>query len=175
MRSRAVQDREFAAFFTARFAAMCRYAYVLCGDHAQAEEVAQTAFVRVYARWSSIRPETVDAYLRTVVTRVFLDTRRRGRARERPVAEPPARAVDADLSEVERQPLQQALLRLPPRQRAVVVLRFALDMPIEQVARALGCSQGTVKSHASRGLATLREVYPAMFTDEREHEVVCAP
>lgn len=160
-------------FFAARFPAMCRYAYTLCGDRSQSEEIVQAAFVRVYPRWSNVRRETADAYLRTAVTRLFLDTRRRGRARERPVAELPVVAVDADTSVVERQPLQQALWGLPPRQRAAVVLRFAYDLPIEQVAKTLGCSQGTVKSHASRGLAALRGRYRELFADVGEVREMC--
>src|SRR3954453_19542916 len=75
------RDQEFAEFFSARFEGARRIAYAMCGSWSDAEEIAQNAFVRVYARWAKIRIETVDAYLRTVLTRVFLDTKRRGRAR----------------------------------------------------------------------------------------------
>jgi RNA polymerase sigma-70 factor (sigma-E family) len=156
---RSGRDGEFAEFFAARFSATCRLAYALCGDRSEGEEIAQNAFVRMYARWPKIRRETADAYLRTVVTRLFLDTRRRGRARERSTAELPDVPVPPDLSELDRQPLQQALMLLPPRQRAVLLLRFAYDLPIDQVAATLGCSEGTVKSQASRGLALLRDRY----------------
>lgn len=162
---RSARDREFSEFFADRFARTCRFAYALCGDRSEGEEIAQTAFVRVYAKWSKVRPATADAYLRTVVTRLFLDTKRRGRAREWSMAETPDVAVEPDLTAVEREPLHRALLELPPRQRAVLLLRFAHDLPIEQVADALGCSAGTVKSQASRGLAALRESYQGQFAE----------
>jgi RNA polymerase sigma-70 factor (sigma-E family) len=153
-------EEEFAAFFGAQFAATCRYAAALTGDRAEGEEIAQQAFTRLYPRWARVRRDTAVAYLRKIVTRVFLDARRR--SREYAVAEMPAQPVEADLGVVERAPLQAALLGLPPRQRAVLVLRFAYDLPVIEVAAALGCSPGTVKSHASRGLATLRGTYPAL-------------
>lgn len=153
------RDEEFAEFFSARFDASRRIAYALCGNWIDAEEITQTAFVRVYARWAKVRFETVDAYLRTVLTRVFLDTKRRGRAREQVVAELPDLAVPADTSPDERLTMRAALLAVPPGQRAVLVLRFVADLSVDQVAETLGCSTGTVKSQTARGLATLREAY----------------
>src|SRR3954447_22962989 len=138
------RDQEFAEFFSARFEGARRIAYAMCGSWSDAEEIAQNAFVRVYARWAKIRIETVDAYLRTVLTRVFLDTRRRGRAREHPVAEPPDRPTTHEFGTEERHALQTALLAVPPRQRAVLVLRFVADLPIEETAQILKCSTGTV-------------------------------
>lgn len=153
------RDQEFADFFAARFDRARRIAYAMCGSWPDAEEIAQHAFVRVYARWTKIRAETVDAYLRTVVTRVFLDSRRRGRARERAMAELPDRPVPPDHSSHERLAMQAALMAVPPGQRAVLVLRFVADLSVEQVAETLGCSAGTVKSQTARGLATLRAAY----------------
>ncbi|GAB3493573.1 SigE family RNA polymerase sigma factor [Amycolatopsis cihanbeyliensis] len=174
MQSRSARDREFAEFFEHRFDMACRYAYALCGNRAESEEIAQAAFVRIYPRWPKVRKATADAYLRTVVTRLFLDNRRRGRSRERVMAEPPEVAIAADLTEVERQPLHAALLDLPPRQRAVVLLRFGYDLSLEQVAKVLGCSVGTVKSQASRGLDALRERYQGLF-GELEGKAVGRP
>lgn len=156
---RYAEDAAFAEFFEAHFASACRYARALCGDPSEGEELAQNAFVRVYARWPKVRAETADAYLRTTLTRLFLDTKRRGRARERPVDEVPETPVEVRQPIVERQPLQTALLALPPKQRAVLLLRFGYDQPIDEVAVALDCSAGTVKSQASRGLANLRDRY----------------
>jgi RNA polymerase sigma-70 factor (sigma-E family) len=153
------RDQEFAEFFSARFEGARRIAYAMCGSWSDAEEIAQNAFVRVYARWAKIRIETVDAYLRTVLTRVFLDSRRRGRSREHAVAELPDRPVPPDHSSHERLAMHAALMAVPPGQRAVLVLRFVADLSVEQVADALGCSAGTVKSQTARGLATLREAY----------------
>jgi RNA polymerase sigma-70 factor (sigma-E family) len=153
------RDQEFADFFAARFDGARRIAYAMCGSWPDAEEIAQTAFVKLYARWAKIRIETVDAYLRTVVTRVFLDTKRRGRAREQVVAELPDTIVPADVGPAERMALRAALLTVPPGQRAVLVLRFVADLSVEQVAEALGCSTGTVKSQTARGLVALRAAY----------------
>lgn len=153
------RDQEFADFFAARFDGARRIAYAMCGSWPDAEEIAQTAFVKMYARWAKVRIETVDAYLRTVLTRAFLDTKRRGRAREQVVAELPDTIAPADAGPAERLALRAALLTVPPGQRAVLVLRFVADLSVEQVAETLGCSVGTVKSQTSRGLATLRAAY----------------
>jgi RNA polymerase sigma-70 factor (sigma-E family) len=153
------RDQEFAEFFSARFEGARRIAYAMCGSWPDAEEIAQSAFVKMYARWPKIRIETVDAYLRTVLTRVFLDTKRRGRAREQVVAELPETIAPPDAGPAERLALRAALLTVPPGQRAVLVLRFVADLSIPQVAEILGCTAGTVKSQTARGLAALRVAY----------------
>lgn len=157
------RQQEFAEFFEARFDAARRIGYALCGDWNEAEELAQTAFVRMYAAWGRVRTETADAYLRTVITRAFLDTRRRGRAREKTMAEvPDSAAPGPDPAADERDALHAALAQVPPRQRAVLVLRFLQDLSIEQAASTLGCSEGTVKSQTARGLRNLRVAYRAL-------------
>jgi RNA polymerase sigma-70 factor (sigma-E family) len=153
------RDQEFAEFFSARFDGARRIAYAMCGSWPDAEEIAQSAFVKLYARWTKIRVETVDAYLRTILTRVFLDTKRRGRAREQVVAELPDAIAPADAGPAERMALRTALLAVPPGQRAVLVLRFVADLSVEQTAETLGCSTGTVKSQTARGLTALRAAY----------------
>ncbi|PWK88772.1 RNA polymerase sigma-70 factor (sigma-E family) [Lentzea atacamensis] len=155
------RDNEFAEFFTSRFDAARRAAYALCGDWGDAEEIAQHAFVRIYVHWSRVRSETADAYLNTVVTRLFLDTRRRVRGREHPVADPPEQAEHAGFAPDERQALLSALRQVPARQREVLVLRFLQDMSVERTADTLGCTAGTVKSQTARGLNTLRDAYRA--------------
>ncbi|WP_223199552.1 SigE family RNA polymerase sigma factor [Solihabitans fulvus] len=153
-------DGDFAEFYATRFESARRTAYALCVDWVDAEEIAQHAFVRMYAGWHRVRRENADAYLRTVLTRVFLDGKRRGRKREQVVADLPERPFHQDTtSNDERQPLLDALRRVPPRQRAVLVLRFVQDLSVEQTATALGCSMGTVKSQSARGLHSLREAY----------------
>ncbi|WP_114452176.1 SigE family RNA polymerase sigma factor [Halopolyspora algeriensis] len=169
--SSAGKDGEFADFFAAQFASACRYAYTLCGNHVESEEIAQQAFVRLYSRWRRVRRTTAQAYLRKTVTRLFIDTRRGRRGREHTVADVPERSMEQDDSELERQGLRAALLRVPPRQRAVLVLRFVYDLPVDEVAAALGCSPGTVKSQTTHGLDTLRKAYGDLFTGSDIEEV----
>ncbi|MDX8049511.1 SigE family RNA polymerase sigma factor [Lentzea sp. BCCO 10_0798] len=152
------RDEEFSEFFTSRFDWARRTAYALCGDWSEAEELAQNAFVKAYAKWPGIRRETAEGYVRTIVTRLFLDSRRRGRERERPVADLPEHGVGGGFTDPDAR-LNAALQQLGPKQRAAVVLRFVHDLSIEQTAAELGCSVGNVKSQTARGLATLREAY----------------
>lgn len=160
------RDWDFAAFFEGHYAAACRYATVLCGSRTEGEELAQQAFVRVYARWSKVRSETAEAYMRTTLTRLFLDTKRRGRAREKATEELPEVPVEAKHVVLERDLISAALGRLPKKQRAVVLLRFVYDLSVDEVAATLGCSSGTVRSQASRGLAALREAYDEQDAQE---------
>lgn len=163
-------DGEFADFYSARFDVAHRTAYALCGDWVEAEELAQAGFVRLYAQWPRVVGGNADGYLRTVVTRLFLDTKRRGRAREHLVADLPERSgpANADTEQVdERQSLLAALQRVSPRQRATLVLRIVHDLSIEQVAEVLRCSTGTVKSQLARGMRAMRAAYDAAETAER--------
>lgn len=162
-------DEDFADFYSARFDATRRTAYALCGNWLQAEELAQGSFVRLYAKWPRVAGGNPDGYLRTTLVRLFLDTRRRGRAKELLVAETPERpAHSGDLSRVdEQQSLLAALQHVPPRQRATLVLRIVHDLPVEQVAQVLQCSTGTVKSQLSRGMQALRAAYRDADAPER--------
>jgi RNA polymerase sigma-70 factor (sigma-E family) len=150
-------DEEFRDFMRGRWPAMVRLAYGLTGDLGHAEDVAQAAFARAYASWGRVRRAgDPDAYLRRIVV-----NENRGRFRKRRVAEdlpgvlPEHGAPDA--APGSHAELLAALRRLGPRQRAVIVLRYWMDMSEAETAAALGCSAGTVKSQASRALATLRK------------------
>jgi RNA polymerase sigma-70 factor (sigma-E family) len=157
-------DDEFRDFMRGRWPATVRLAYGLTGDLGHAEDVAQAAFARAYASWGRVtRTGNPDAYLRRIVV-----NENRRRFRKRRVAEelpgtlpdhsaPGHGGLDAVDSFNERAALLTALGRLGPRQRAVVVLRFWMDMSEADTAKALNCSVGTVKSQASRALATLRK------------------
>lgn len=156
------RDADFVAYYEARAAAVRKTAYVLCGDWHLAEDLTQTAFTKLYQAWHRLeRYEALDSYVRQTLLRTFLDDRRRPWRREYAIG-PESPVFDApttDAAEVgDREILLAALARIPKRRRAVLVLRYWEDLPVEQVAEMLGCSPGTVRSQASRGLADLRTV-----------------
>jgi RNA polymerase sigma-70 factor (sigma-E family) len=152
-------DDEFREFMQARWPTMVRLAYGLTGDQGHAEDVAQTAFARAYASWPRIsRSDNPDAYVRQIVINENRNRFRKRRVTERLTDSPPDHgAGDATREFDERSALIAALQRLGPRQRAVVVLRYWMDLTEAEAAAALNCSIGTVKSQASRALATLRQ------------------
>lgn len=151
------RDTAFAEYFAARSDAMRATAYLLCGDWHRAEDLVQTAFVKLYQVWNRVaRHEVLDVYVRQILIRTFLDERRRGWwRRERVGVQDVERAVSPDSPE-NRLVVLQALAAVAPRQRAVLVLRYWEDLSVEETAALLGCSPGTVKSQAARGLQTLR-------------------
>ncbi|HZB50679.1 MAG TPA: SigE family RNA polymerase sigma factor [Mycobacteriales bacterium] len=145
----------FAAYYAARYRALRRTAYLLCGDWHEAEDLTQAAFVRLYLAWGRVRADGAHAYARRVLLNEFLGGRRR--RRERPVAVVPDRPGEATGSPDDRVDLSAALRAVPAQQRAVVVLRYWEGLYVEQTATLLRVAPGTVKSQASRGLAALRE------------------
>jgi RNA polymerase sigma-70 factor (sigma-E family) len=155
---------DFTEFVRGRSTALLRTAVLLTGgDRGQAEDLLQGVLERMYVRWRRIR-ESPEAYARKSLVHAAVN-RSRGRRRrpELPLLEPDAAvatAHDATTSVDERDQLVRSLLTLPPRQRAVLVLRYFDDLSELDTAAALGCSVGTVKSSASRGLARLREQLP---------------
>ncbi|MER7440624.1 SigE family RNA polymerase sigma factor [Micromonospora avicenniae] len=152
-------DEEYVAYLSARLPALHRLAYSLCGNADQADDLVQEAATRLFERWSrASRADDVDAYVRAIVVRLFLDGRRRGWWRIRLFAAPPDVRRSEDRGVEERTVLRDALAQVPPRQRAVLVLRFLYDLPVDEVARSLGCSAGTVKSQTSHGLAAMRRL-----------------
>ncbi|MFG3418532.1 SigE family RNA polymerase sigma factor [Micromonospora sp. NPDC049460] len=152
-------DQEYIEYVTARLPALRRLAYALSGDADQADDLVQETATRLYSRWSRIREVgQLDAYVRAVLVRLFLDTRRRGWWRVHLFGGPPDTRSTEDRGVEERTVLHQALAEVPPRQRAVLVLRFVHDLPVDEVARTLGCSAGTVKSQTSHGLAAMRRL-----------------
>jgi RNA polymerase sigma-70 factor (sigma-E family) len=155
---RAADEADFVDLVVARAPAMRRTAFVLCGDWHQAEDLVQTTFAKLYAGWPRIRArEAVNVYLHRTLVRTFIDEGRRGWRRERPTAHVPDGLQPSTDSADDRMVLLAALRRVPPRQRACVVLRFLEDYTVEATADALGCSAGTVKSQTARGLSALRE------------------
>ncbi|MCR6031203.1 SigE family RNA polymerase sigma factor [Nocardioides sp. zg-579] len=151
----------FEEFVVARRGALLRTAYLLTGSHEDAEDLVQVALVKVVPHWARIadRPEP---YVRRVLARESVSRWRRRRWREVSTAEPPeVRALGDGAGEAsDRDLLRSALAALPPRQRAVIVLRYYEDLTEQQTAEALGVAVGTVKSQAREGLARLRALVP---------------
>jgi RNA polymerase sigma-70 factor (sigma-E family) len=150
-----VED-EFRELYAARAPALRRTAFLLCGDWHQAEDLVQVAFAKLYASWK--RVDHPVSWLRQVLVRTWVDETRRPHRRERPTAALPDSAEHEGSSTEDRELLRAALAGVPPRQRACLVLRFFEDLSVTDTARALGCSENTVKSQTSRGLDALREV-----------------
>lgn len=165
------EDPEFKAFFLAEYGRLCRLGFLLTGDRAEAEDLAQDALVQTYRMWSEGR--TIDqpgAYARRVLV-----NRRRSLLRRTVVEAKHALHLWTDdtylpdLGE-DAMVLWAALQRLSHRQRAVLVLRYHEDLTEAEVARQLGLSLGAVKSLAHRGLAKLRNHLdaPAVATHAQE-------
>jgi RNA polymerase sigma-70 factor (sigma-E family) len=148
---------DFSAFARSRWPGLVRLAFGLVGDRWLAEDIAQTALARAYVAWRRVsRADDPDAYLRRILVNASNRRFRRRRVTEQP-GDLPEVAVEGPADLVgERSALLAALRQLPPRQRAVVVLRYWDDLTDAQIAAALGCSPGTVRSQLSRALARLR-------------------
>jgi len=155
---RGERDAEFAGYVEGRMPAFRRMAYLLCHDWDEADDLVQTSLAKLYTSWSRLRKVgSADAYLRRIILRSFLDERRRFWRREVPTEALPDTAGPASTIGVEeRLVLVHAIRLLPARQRAVVVLRCWEDLSVAETAGVLGCSEGAVKTHLSRGLAALR-------------------
>jgi RNA polymerase sigma factor (sigma-70 family) len=147
----------FEDAFPRLYADAYRVGYRLLGERSEAEDVAQEACARAYSRWGSVQ-DHATAWCVRVAGNLALDVlRARARARQRQdriVHQPPPPGVGS----AERLDLYAALARLPRRQRETVVLRYLGDQSEQDTAATLGLSVGSVKTHASRGLAALREV-----------------
>jgi len=159
-RSHDAAEAEFTDFVAGSQRALRRAAYLMCGDWHRAEDIVQTALARMYVHWSRVEHrEGAGPYARRAVVNAAIDDLRRVWRREHSVAQVPEGAAsvgDEPLSAQLDARVAAALRALPPRQRAVIVLRYVEDMDVAQTADILSISSGTVKSQAARGLATLR-------------------
>ena len=159
----------YEQFVAARLPSLLRYATALAGRPQLAEDVVQEVLLRAQTRWRRIGGlDQPEAYVRRMVLNEYLGWRRRRSSRD--VAMPVDRldglspaVADHATAHGERDQLRHALAALPRRQRAVLVLRFYLGLSDAEIATELGCAVGTVRSHASRALATLRT---ALDTEE---------
>jgi RNA polymerase sigma-70 factor (sigma-E family) len=155
---KADDEQAFREFVTSQMASLRKLAYLTCGDWHAAEDAVANTLVKLYPRWRKLdRP---DLYAKTMVYRAAIDEKRRPWRRERSAGDalPDVALSDASSVIAERMRLQSALAAVPARQRAAVVLRHYLGLSLEDTAGVLGCTVGTAKSQASRGLAKLREL-----------------
>jgi RNA polymerase sigma-70 factor (sigma-E family) len=154
--ARPPSDEEFTEFVHVAWPSLYRTAYLMLGDRGLAEDLVQTALAKTYASWHRVRDlGAARSYARTTLVNTAVSWfRTRGWRAERPTERLETEPYDEDLAL--RPTLQQALAELAPRQRAAIVLRFYEDLSVAETARALGCSEGTVKSQTSDAIARLR-------------------
>ena len=158
--NRADED-DFRAFVAARSPSLLWFAHVLTGDRHTAEDVVQIALAKTALGWSRVRrKENPEGYVRRAIVNTHLNAMRRKPWREQPREFMPddalARRAEEELDD--RDAMWTALAGLPPKQRAVLVLRYYEDLSEADIADVLGCSRGTVKSQAAKGLLHLREI-----------------
>lgn len=154
---------DFETFAAARWPRLLRTAYLLTGDHHEAEDLVQVTLAKLFPAWPRVRGlDEPDAYVRRALVNNNLSRFRKRRVVQLLTPRLPERAQEGGAARTEeRSLLLEALGALPPRQRAVVVLRYWEDLSEQQAAEVLGCSPGNVKSQASRGLRKLRD-HPAL-------------
>lgn len=154
------EDRqEYVEYVRARRPALYRAAYLMCGDAHRADDLVQNTLTTLFRKWRRAREaDNLDAWVHRMLVRAYLSERRLSWYRVRLIAEAPEREVTPARTVEDREELMTALARLPRSQRTVLVLRFACDLSVEDVAVALRCSTSNVKSHTSRGLAAIRHL-----------------
>jgi RNA polymerase sigma factor (sigma-70 family) len=165
------RDSEYVEYVSARLPALHRAAYLLCGDGHRADDIVAATTMVLYRHWRKASDaNNIDAYVHKILVRKFLEERRLHWARVRllPYLPEQRRSVvswadswpdsSPERGVEQRDLLRDALAQLSRPQRTVLVLRFACDMSVDEVAAVLRCSPGNVKSHTSRGLAAMRRV-----------------
>jgi RNA polymerase sigma-70 factor (sigma-E family) len=152
-----MRDEEFVEFAHAHAASLRRTAYLMCRDWHLAQDLTQTTFAKLFVAWRRLAwLDNPEGYARKTLLRAFLDHKRRRGSQEVVLETVPDSALDSspDL----RLTLLDALARLAPRDRAIVVLRYWEDLSIDSVADAVGVSTSVVKTQSMRSLARLREL-----------------
>ncbi|MDP2775104.1 MAG: SigE family RNA polymerase sigma factor [Nocardioides sp.] len=154
--SRPPSEADYTQFVHDTWPALYRTAYLMLGDRSEAEDLVQTALAKTYASWGKVRSiDAAPAYARAVLVNTAASWfRKKSWRNERPTEDLPERSHDSDPSD--RPAVIEALAGLPPRQRAVVVLRFYDDLSVAETASALGVTEGTVKSQTFEAFAKLR-------------------
>ena len=166
----------FEDYLGARLPALLRFAVMLTGDPHLAEDVVQETMVKAHLHWRRVQAADVpDRYVKRMLTNTYLSWRRVGWLRRAvPVADVPERWLhervvpDPAESSVLRQDLWARLATLPRRQRAAIVLRYYEDLSDADIAEVLGCTAGTVRSHISRAIESLRRSADGSVLVERD-------
>lgn len=159
--------RSFDEYAAAAWSMLYRSAYLLAGNHADAEDLAQQTLIKVHGAWAKVSAsDSTNAYVRRILTNTFLSSKRpKARRLELLTDEMPdwggangmaGGAAGTPGTSDDRMALWPLVKQLPPRQRAVIVLRYFEDLSETEIAETLGCSRGNVKSTAHRALKSLR-------------------
>ncbi|WP_328993424.1 SigE family RNA polymerase sigma factor [Kribbella sp. NBC_01245] len=169
---KASEQADLRDYVIARKAALLRTAYLLSGDWHKAEDLVSMTVLKLYGSWRKVRAAAYpDAYVRRILVRVFLQEKRHPSRREHPTDLLPETASAPATTDLDhREDLRRLLDRMPPRQRAVLVLRYYDDLSIEQTAEVLGCSAGAVKSLTVRAIDSIRGLLPAGVTTRTDYE-----
>lgn len=158
-------DAAYVEFVAATQDRLRRTAFLMTGNWATAADITQEALVRLYVSWPKLeRGGGLASYARQAVVSAAIDHHRRSSRRPQEAEAVADIAVVADGSDerAERDALMTALRRIPPRQRACIVLRYFEDLSVAETARAMHCSEGNVKSQTAHGLAALKREYEAL-------------
>ena len=162
-------ESSLSEFAGAQSVALTRFAYLLCGDHQLAEDLVQDAFVALYRRFGETLPIAAPvAYARRVIVNAHISRGRR-RASTETITDAVPETAAAMIDSSEQDAMWRALAVLPDRQRAVLVLRYYLDLPDAEIGDALDCRPGTVRSLATRAFAALR-THPELATATTEEQ-----
>lgn len=154
-------ELDFDEYVVTRSPALLRFGAALTGDRHDAEDLVQAALVKAYRRWRSVcQADHPDAYVRRVMVNTHISAHRRRHIVETLTWVLPERAQPGDLADgvSDRDELDRAISALPPRQRAVLVLRHYAGYSDEAIADVLGCSSSSVRAYASKGAASLRDL-----------------
>lgn len=165
---KADDNAQWREYIVARMDRMRHFAYLTCGDWHRAEDAVQTAFTRLYTAWPRARKRSLDAYTRRIIVNVLIDESRLKRFLREKISDTLPETPEAAVDSTSRLVVLDALAKLPPRQRAILVLRFWEDQSVEQTATIVRCSASTVKKQTARGLDTLRGLLKEIHFDYAE-------
>jgi RNA polymerase sigma-70 factor (sigma-E family) len=168
-------DTRLAEYVRGQWPTLVRYTTLLCGDASEAEEIVQSTLTRVVMRWRFVDDKAnPDGYVRRALIRACIDSGKRRRRESAVGILPDVGVPDRAGQLADSDQVRRALATLPPRQRAVLVLRYLDDATEAKTAELLGCSVGTVKSQTSKGLAKLR-VALALPDEGRDNRLDAMP